>query len=91
MEETARALGLTEDKVRQICLEHERDILRRMKTSAEDAIREFAYDEGLIPLGEPEIPEPVKMAAIRFTEPNEEIFRIPKIGRVLRPVDSSET
>jgi len=56
VESTAHFLCLTKDAVRNICLEHEQEILRRMTSSAEDAIREFAYAEDLISLGDPEIP-----------------------------------
>jgi hypothetical protein len=66
VESTAALLGLTEDKLRQLCLEHEREILERMTTSAEDAIREFAYIDGALSLDEPEIPEPVHDAAAAF-------------------------
>lgn len=68
VEATARALGLTEDKVRKLCLEHEQEILHVMRTSAEDAIREFAYADGSLSLGEPEIPDPVREYVIRFKQ-----------------------
>lgn len=64
VEATALRLGITQDKLRRICLEHEQEILRRIESSAEDAIREFAYSEGYISLGDPEIPEPVERAAL---------------------------
>ena len=67
VESTARELGLTEDMVRRLCLEHELEILRRMKVSAEDSIRELAYSHGLIPLGDPEIPEAVIRSVAKFS------------------------
>jgi hypothetical protein len=57
VEAIALRLGLTEDQVRKICHSNAEDILSRMNQSAEDAIREIAYNEGFIQLGSPEIPD----------------------------------
>ena len=94
VEVTARALGLTEDKVRKLCLEHEQEILHEMRTSAEDIIRELAYADGSLSLGEPEIPDPVREYAIRFRNQcsNSTTSEYDDVAdRTLRLANSSET
>ena len=67
VESVAQRVGITEDQVRNICYKYAEEILQRMSSSAEEAIRELAYDEGLLSLEEPEIPEEVARALARFT------------------------
>jgi len=55
VETVALSLGIREDVVRKVCYEHGDKIRERMNRIAEDAIFEYAHNDGLIELGEPEL------------------------------------
>ena len=62
VEAVAQRLGITEDAVRRICRDHEQEIICAMRESAGDLIFALAHHEGLVTLGDPEIPEAVREA-----------------------------
>ncbi len=86
VEAVAQRLGLTEETVRRICRDHENEILRIMRDSAGDLIFALAHHEGLVTLGEPEIPEAVLRARLDTLEANETRRRA--VGNTIDLIDS---
>lgn len=70
VEAVAQRLGITEEAVRRVCRDHAQEITFAMRDSADDLIFALAHHEGLVTLGEPEIPEAVLRAKLDILEAN---------------------
>ena len=86
VEAVAQRLGLTEEAVRQVCRDHGEEILLAMRDSAGDLIFALAHHEGLVTLGEPEIPEAVLRAKLDTLEANETRRRT--VGQTIDLIDA---
>ena len=86
VEAIAQRLGITEEAVRRICRDHAQEIASAMRDSADDLIFELAHHEGLVTLGEPEIPVAVLRAKLDTLEANETRRRT--VGQTIDLIDS---